>query len=105
MKCTAGLHHPVRHFNEGVQTKMHGFLNVFGAGVLAVANDLSVEQIETILEDENPASFIFDEAGFAWKDLRIDNPEIKLARQQVVSFGSCSFNEPREDLRSMGLLK
>ncbi|MFN8382701.1 MAG: hypothetical protein U0V02_12205 [Anaerolineales bacterium] len=105
MKCTAGLHHPVRHFNEGVQTKMHGFLNVFGAGVLAVANNLSVEQIETILEDEDPASFVFDEAGFVWRDLRVGTSKIKLARQQVVSFGSCSFDEPREDLRSIGLLK
>ena len=105
MKCTAGLHHPMRHYNESVQEKMHGFLNVFGAGVLAVANDLSVEQIQMILEDENPASFVFDEAGFAWKDLRVAASEIILARQQVVSFGSCSFDEPREDLRSLGLLK
>ncbi len=105
MKCTAGLHHPIRHYNESVQTKMHGFLNVFGAGVLAVTNNLSVEQIETILEDEDSASFIFDEAGFVWKDLRVANSEVLQARQQVVSFGSCSFDEPREDLRAMGLLK
>ncbi len=105
MKCTAGLHHPIRHYNESVQTKMHGFLNVFGAGVLAVTNNLSVEQIETILEDEDPASFIFDEAGFAWKDLRVVTSGLLHARQQVVSFGSCSFDEPREDLRAMGLLK
>lgn len=105
MKCTAGLHHPVRRFEESVQTKMHGFLNVFGAGVFAVANDLSVEQIQIILEDEDPASFVFDEAGFVWRDLRVGTSEINLARQQVVSFGSCSFDEPREDLRSIGLLK
>jgi hypothetical protein len=103
MKCTAGLHHPMRHFNESVQTKMHGFLTVFGAGVLAVTNHLSVDQIQDILEDEDPASFVFDDAGFAWKDLRVTTSEILHARQQVVSFGSCSFDEPREDLRSMGL--
>jgi len=105
MKCTAGLHHPIRHYNESVQTKMHGFLNVFGAGVLAVTNNLSVEQIKTILEDEDSASFVFDEAGFAWKDLRVATSGVLHARQQVVSFGSCSFDEPREDLRAMGLLK
>ncbi len=105
MKCTAGLHHPVRHFNEGVQTKMHGFLNVFCAGVLAVTNYLSIDQIQDILEDEDPASFVFDESGFEWKDLRVVTADILHARQQFASFGSCSFDEPREDLRALGLLK
>ncbi len=104
MKCTAGLHHPIRHYNEGVQTKMHGFLNVFGAGALAVTNNLSVEQIQDILEDEDPASFVFDDAGFAWRDLRVVTAKIVHARQQILSFGSCSFDEPREDLRNLGLM-
>lgn len=105
IKATAGLHHPVRHFNESVQTKMHGFLNVFGAGALAMTNHLSIDQIQDILEDEDPASFMFDEEGFAWKGLRVVTLEILHARQQVVSFGSCSFDEPREDLRSMGFME
>jgi len=105
MKCTAGLHHPVRHYNENVQTKMHGFINVFGAGVLAVAHKLSQEQIKSILEDENPASFVFNNNGFAWKNLRVATSKILHARHQIVSFGSCSFDEPREDLQKIGLLK
>src|SRR5262249_54512590 len=32
LKFTAGLHHPIRHFSGEVQTKMHGFINVFVAG-------------------------------------------------------------------------
>ncbi len=104
VKCTAGLHHPVRHFNEGVLTKMHGFMNVFAAGTLAVMNNLSVEEIQSILEDEDPASFIFDETGFSWKDLRVVNSKIEQARGQFVSFGSCSFDEPREDLRNLKLM-
>ena len=35
LKFTAGLHHPLRQYREEVQTKMHGFLNVLGAAVLA----------------------------------------------------------------------
>lgn len=104
LKCTAGLHHPIRHFNESVQTKMHGFLNVFGAGVLAEAKDLSQAQIQSILEDENPENFTFDENGFTWKDLRVVNSEITSNRLFATSFGSCSFDEPREDLRNLGLL-
>ena len=30
-KATAGLHHPLRHFDDKLQTSMHGFVNVFGA--------------------------------------------------------------------------
>lgn len=105
IKCTAGLHHPVRHFNDGVQTKMHGFLNVFGAGVLAEAKDLSQEEIQSILEDENPENFTFDENCFTWKDLRVVNSEITKSRQFATSFGSCSFDEPREDLRKLGMLQ
>lgn len=104
LKCTAGLHHPIRHFNESVQTKMHGFLNVFGAGVLAEAHGLSQAQIQSILEDEDPANFLFDENGFEWKGLRVVSYEIRKARLFATSFGSCSFDEPKEDLRSIKLL-
>lgn len=98
MKCTAGLHHPIRHFNESVQTKMHGFLNVFGAGIIASAKNLTQAEIQPILEDENGENFLFDENGFTWRDLRVVNLEIQQARRLLTSFGSCSFDEPREDL-------
>lgn len=104
MKCTAGLHHPLRHFNASVQTKMHGFINVFGAGLLAVARSLDQTQVQEILEDENPVNFTFDEKGFAWKELHATHEQIKLARQAITSFGSCSFDEPRQDLRALRLL-
>lgn len=104
MKATAGLHHPLRHYNETVSAKMHGFLNVFGAGVLALVNNLSIEQIQAILEDEDPASFTFAEAGFSWKNIHADNEQIVQARRDIVSFGSCSFDEPREDLRKLDLM-
>jgi hypothetical protein len=105
LKFTAGLHHPVRHFDPGVRTRMHGFLNVFGAGVLAHARQLSEEQVREIVEDEDATHFAFDEAGFAWKQRRATAEEIAAARSRfVLSFGSCSFDEPRDDLRALGIL-
>jgi hypothetical protein len=105
LKFTAGLHHPVRCFDPGLQVYMHGFLNVFGAGILARAKGLLEEDVRTIVEDEDPASFRFDDAAFRWKDLRATKGEIAMARRDlVVSFGSCSFDEPRDDLRALGLL-
>lgn len=104
-KATAGLHHPVRHHNDSVRTKMHGFFNVFGAGILLHAGVISPLQIEEVLRDENAESFRFDEEGFAWKDKRVGLMPIARARKNaLLSFGSCSVEEPREDLQQLGLL-
>jgi hypothetical protein len=104
LKFTAGLHHPVRHFNAGVQTHMHGFLNVFVAGVLAHARGLSEEQLRPILGEEDAKEFAFDDAGLRWKDWQATTDEIAAARRIVTSFGSCRFDEPRNDLRALGWL-
>lgn len=103
MKLTAGLHHPTRRFDAGVKTKMHGFLNVFVAGVFANAGDGAVRRI---VEDENPLNFRFDDDCMSWHDYRANIAEIEIARRErVISFGSCSFDEPRDDLYTLGLLK
>jgi len=105
LKCTAGLHHPLRHFNESVQTKMHGFINVFGAGLLAHAHQLSLSGVQTILEDEAASDFEFTDAGFSWCGLSVSVEDIAHLRQTaLLSFGSCSFDEPREDLQNLGWL-
>jgi hypothetical protein len=103
-KATAGLHHPIRQYRDEVKTKMHGFLNVFGAGVLAHACKLTEKQVLGIIVDEDPKNFVFDDTSFRWKEHRATVDQITAARQLVTSFGSCSFDEPREDLRALGLL-
>lgn len=104
IKFTAGLHHPVRLFHSSVQTKMHGFLNVLGAGVLAAEHLWSVQQTAAMLEDEDASAFVFDDAGFAWREWKIATERIVLQRKLITSLGSCSFDEPREDLRGLRLL-
>ena len=104
IKFTAGLHHPIRQFRDEVNAKMHGFLNVLGAAVLAAEHRWSVEQTEEMLDDEKPASFFFDDQMFAWRDWKIETKRIELRRRFIASFGSCSFDEPRDDLRALGLL-
>ena len=105
LKCTAGLHHPIRRYDASVQTEMHGFLNVFAAGILAHARSLNVSEVQAILEDEQAAHLQFDEDGFAWNGVRATTQEITAARQTaILSFGSCSFDEPCDDLRALGLL-
>lgn len=104
IKFTAGLHHPVRMFRDEVKTKMHGFLNVLGAAIFVLEDRWSVSQTVRMLEDENPASFSFANDVFVWHDQQIRAERIAAHRRVVTSFGSCSFDEPRDDLRAMGVL-
>ena len=104
IKFTAGLHHPVRQFREEVKTEMHGFLNVLGAAVLTAEHQWTADQTSVMLEDENADSFSFTDDFFAWRDWKISIERLQYRRKFVASFGSCSFDEPREDLRALGLL-
>ncbi len=104
-KATAGLHHPFRHFSEDVGTMMHGFLNVFGGAVLAHTLDLDRHDLQSVLEQERPGRLRFDDDGIDWDGARAGLAEIEAARTGfAVSFGSCSFTEPVEDLESLGLI-
>jgi hypothetical protein len=104
-KATAGLHHPLPRFDAGLQARMHGFVNVFLAGVLAYARNLSAKQLCLLLDDDKSEHFSFTHKAAAWGKHRATTAEIAAARRDfVVSFGSCSFDEPREDLRSLGWL-
>jgi hypothetical protein len=104
LKATAGLHHPLPRFDETIGARMHGFLNVFAAGMLASECGASEEAVAEALSDEDPAAFNFGD-GLRWREWTIDVPHIAAARRDaVVSFGSCSFDEPRDDLRALGWL-
>jgi len=104
IKFTAGLHHPIRQFRDEVGTKMYGFLNVLGAGVMAAEHDLASDQLVPMLESEDISEFSFSAAAFKWREWSVATPRIEKHREMITSFGSCSFDEPREDLREHGLL-
>jgi hypothetical protein len=104
IKFTAGLHHPVRLFHPSVETRMHGFLNVLGAGVLSAEHGWNEPQTEEMLADEQANSFSFDDQLFRWRDWKITTAQIDERRRLVTSLGSCSFDEPRDDLRQLGIL-
>jgi hypothetical protein len=105
LKCTAGLHHPVRHQAIDPPVMMHGFLNVFGAGILAHATSADVEVLTACVAETDPTAFTFSADGFAWRKHMVSTADLDRAREGFLAgFGSCSFTEPREDLRSLGLL-
>lgn len=104
LKFTAGLHHPFHHFDAALATPMHGFINVFAAGVLAAAPAIDESELCKILADEEPRHFHFADDAFRWQHWSVTVDEITRARRDfVASFGSCSFEEPLDDLRKLGL--
>jgi hypothetical protein len=95
----------VRHFEPVLETMTHGFLNLFISGVLARSHDLSEETLLAIIEEEEPTAFTFSEDGLEWRQIRADAQDVESARRiAVTSFGSCSFSEPLDHLRELGLL-
>ncbi len=96
LKCTAGLHHAVRHTDAATRFEHHGFLNV----LIAVS----------ALTDGAPAAIAAQhlretEAAAVVAALRTWSPErIARARATFTSFGTCSVLEPVDDLVALDLL-
>jgi len=86
MKCTAGLHHPLRRHHDSVQSKMHGFVNVLVAGVLAQARDAREDLLAEVLAEEDPVAFAFTPQGLGWRGHGASISEIPAARRSLVSF-------------------
>jgi hypothetical protein len=104
-KATAGLHHPLRNYDETAKAFAHGFLNVFGAGIFYYYHMFEESFITDIIEEENMNNFKFDDENFYWKKFKVSYDEIAFVRYTfMLSFGSCSFDEPRNDLRKLNLL-
>ena len=105
IKFTAGMHLPFRNYSDEIKVMQHGFVNIFCAALLCWGCDLSRKEIIECLCDENASHFRFMDESFSWKNKMISVSEMKRFRQnRVISFGSCSFTEPIEGLRSLGLL-
>lgn len=90
-KATAGLHHPMRgtyrltYAADAPTGVMYGFLNV-SAAASAARRGARIEDVEDTLTQVDHAP--------------IDN----WARGFFLSFGSCSFREPVDDLERIGVL-
>ena len=76
-KATAGLHHPIRRGDE------HGFLNLLAAATAPRG------RIDEVIAEEDGSALEVEESG----------------REVFVSFGSCSWREPVDGLRELGMLE
>lgn len=94
-KCTAGLHHAVRH--TGAQGfEQHGFLNVLLA-TSALLDGATAAEAARVLARR-------DGRTLAQEAARIGDAGAERVRTAFRSFGTCSITEPLEDLVVLGLL-
>lgn len=105
-KATAGLHHPIRasyrltYEPNSPVGMMYGFLNVFVASALIHAGGSRSSAIAA-LEETDRSAFVFDDDAIVWRDIRITTDQLEASRKFAVSFGSCSFREPIDELRPL----
>jgi hypothetical protein len=92
-KCTAGLHHAVRHRDPQTGFEHHGFLNVLLA-TKALFDGASVDDAAELLDEHDPDVLVERATG----------ETLAGARRWFTSFGSCSVVEPLEDLQKLGLV-
>ncbi|MBX3704607.1 MAG: hypothetical protein KF822_12600 [Steroidobacteraceae bacterium] len=109
-KATAGLHHPLRgEFPLTYQPNcasgtMYGFLNVYLTALFLYAG-YSADAVRPLLEERDPDSIVTIGDDVLWRGLRLDAGCVREARQRFVgAFGSCSFEEPAQELSRMILL-
>lgn len=103
-KLTAGLHHPLRSYRGEVGTRMHGFLNVLVATAMITAHDLSSKEAVAILEAEDASGFCFDGQTLRSSDWHATLEDIEDARSLLMGIGSCSVEEPIQDLMKLKLI-
>ena len=93
-KCTAGLHHAVRHRDPATGFEHHGFLNVLLA-------------TRALFDGATPAdaAALLETTGTDDLAERVHAGDADGARRWFTSFGSCSVQEPLDDLLALGLLQ
>lgn len=95
-KCTAGLHHAVRHTGAETGFEHHGYLNILVATDAALGG-AGLAEVEAVLGEREPGALVAVLRG-------LPEERLALARTAFVSYGSCSILEPFEDLTHLNLV-
>jgi len=109
-KATAGLHHLIRGLYRltyepgSPQGMLFGFLNVFLSGAF-LSEGMPERDAVLVLEERNADAFRFDTGGVSWNEHRLSQDAVRRARRlNTIAIGSCSFTEPVDELKGVGLL-
>ncbi len=109
-KATAGLHHPISaeyrltYASNAPRGRMFGFLNVFLAAAFARAG-MDDARLVQLLGEGDVSTFGFDAERVTYREDALTTRQLAEARANLaISFGSCSFREPIDDLHQLALL-
>ena len=92
-KCTAGLHHAVRHRAADTGFEHHGFLNV----LLATRAALDGEDVVGALDEQDAAAVVA-------RLREVGGDALVRSRRWFTSFGCCGVTDPFDDLVVLGLV-
>jgi hypothetical protein len=107
-KATAGLHHPIRaaypltYAPDAPRGTMFGYLNVFLAAALLHGGGSEADAMQ-LLEETRLDAFSFSDHGVSWDGYRFTLDDLAESRRFALGVGSCSFDEPLDDLATAGL--
>lgn len=109
-KATAGLHHPIRgkypisYETNSASATMHGFLNLSIVSALVYGQKITESEALQVLQELSITSFQVQEDTITWNNFHLNIDEIQTARKLFFrSFGSCSFQEPIDEIRELQL--
>ncbi len=104
-KATAGLHHPLRgnyrltYEPHSPCGSMFGYLNMFLAAAIDRFYRPAESEIIALLWEENPEHLEWSADAIRWRDWVVEINQVRTLRETTaVSFGSCSFTEPVDEL-------
>ena len=109
-KATAGLHHPIRSRHpftcapDSPAGTMHGFVNLLCAAAL-IHCDGDSKDARHVLDEESQSAWQVGAETVGWRSFQWRADQLREVRQRFfISFGSCSFVEPMNDLEALGWL-
>lgn len=109
-KATAGLHHPLRgsypltYERDSARGTMFGYLNVLIAAAFLHAGMDDATAL-ALLDETEPAAFDVTDTELRWRGHGLDLAALRAARAHAaIAFGSCSFREPMDEARELGIL-
>jgi hypothetical protein len=109
-KATAGLHHPLcgsyplTYSTDAPRSTMYGYVNLFLASAF-IRKGMAEPEARAVLEESRADAFLFRESGVSWRGNVLNRDDLRMTRSRLfLSFGSCSFREPVDEARELGLI-
>ena len=106
-KLTAGLHHPMRaeyrltYAENAPRGVMFGYLNMFVGATLAWSG-ADESTVRAALVSQAPDDFAFSDESLDFGGHSVPTAIVRDARENfMISFGSCSFREPVDELAAL----